>query len=123
MLSLPSTTLEPMTNKPLYASSFRLSQRQMFHSVLRVTHTRETDWTIAHEPSVQRFEDGQRELEQGNRMGMVKSMYARVLWKDGAGDFETRVGTCNERFELPVEDLDEATARAMEMVRQKTDGE
>ncbi|KAK0111104.1 hypothetical protein ONS95_001481 [Cadophora gregata] len=55
LLSLPvlqedgedkETTLSKYENKHCYVSSFRVSQKDMFDSVLRVTGTKKEDWTI-----------------------------------------------------------------------------
>ena len=47
-------------------------------------------------------------------------MYTRVFFPDGSGDFESNKGTLNAVLNLPVEDLDEATGRAIERAKTTT---
>lgn len=84
LLSLPvlpgdsddeSTTLAKFTNKHCHISSFRVSQRDMFNSVLRVTGTRESDWNITHEDVVARWKRGVEMFQQGNSVGFAMAMY------------------------------------------------
>jgi len=104
-----SITLSRWRNKPLYISSFNISQRDMFDSVLRVTGDRESDWKQTSEDVQQRFKDGQEQLKKGDRLGFAKCMYVRVFYPDKAGNYEERRGIDNEVLGLPKEDLDEFT--------------
>ncbi len=85
----------------------------MFASTLRVTGTKENDWTITKEPAQTRFSTGLKEMQQGNRIGFAKLM-SRVFYPDGCGDFEHNKGTLNSLLKLPKEDIDEATKAAIE---------
>lgn len=67
-----SPTLARFSNGPVYMSSFRLTQRDMFESVKRVTGTTEDDGTIAVESPRQRWEDAQAELKQGNMVAFYE---------------------------------------------------
>jgi hypothetical protein len=91
----------------------------MFDSVLRVTGTQESDWTVDYEPSKTRYRDGLEQIKSGDRIGFAKMMYTRVFFQDECGDTETSKGTVNAALDLPSEDLDEATRRAQE--RSKVD--
>lgn len=122
LLSLPilpeneedkSLTLEQFRNKFLYISSFYISQKDMFASILRVTGTKEDEWKIEYEDSKQRFEDGQKEFAAGNRLGFGKFLYARVFYPDGCGSYEKKLD--NEKLNLPKEDLDEYTKKGIEL--------
>lgn len=106
--------LEHFRNNFVRISSFRVSQKDMLESVLRVTGTEERDWDISHESSVERYKAGVEELKRGNRMGFGKLMYSRVFYQDGSGDFETSKGLQNEVLGLPKEDMDEFTKIAVE---------
>ena len=90
----------------------------MLESVLRVTGTKEGDWTVTNEPSKERFASGAKDLQEGNGLGFVKMLYTRIFYQDGLGDFEHRKGTINGLLNLPEEDIDEATKKAIE--RSKT---
>lgn len=54
-------------------------------------------------------------MQEGDRIGFVKAMYARLFFPNGGGDYETGYTLDNERLALPKEDLDEATKRAVDM--------
>jgi hypothetical protein len=108
-----SPTVAQFKNRPLYISSFTISQRDMLDSLHRVLGTTDKDWEIRHEPTEQRVKDGFEELAKGVRSGLAKAMYSRVFYKDGYGQYEK---LDNEVLGLPKEDLDEATKRAVDMV-------
>jgi hypothetical protein len=122
LLSLPilpenaddkALTLDQFRDGFLYISSFYVSQKDMFASILRVTGTKEVDWEIDYEDSKQRFEDGQKEFAAGSRLGFGKFLYARVFYPDGCGSYEKKLN--NEALGLPKEDLDEYTKKGIEL--------
>lgn len=121
LLGLPESgatpSLEQWTNKPFYVSSFRISQREMLDSVHRVSGTSDKDWEIIHEPSASRYNKGLEDLKNGDMLGFRRAMYTRVFFPNGGGDFESTRGLANDLLSLPKESLDEATARAVEMVQ------
>ncbi|KAF2725903.1 NAD(P)-binding protein [Polychaeton citri CBS 116435] len=111
--------LENFRNKVVYTNSFTINQKEMFESALRVTGTKEDDWTTIKEPSHERYASGLEEIKQGQRIGFAKMMYTRVFFPDGCGDFEHK-GTLNELLGLPkqgTEELDEATKVAIERAK------
>ncbi|KAF2204076.1 NAD(P)-binding protein [Delitschia confertaspora ATCC 74209] len=110
-----SPTLSRFANGSIYISSFRLTQRDMFESVKRVTGTTDADWTITHENSEQRWKDGQADLRKGNWNSFTKQLYSRMFFNNGDGDYESRRGLDNDALGLPQEDLDAATARGIKM--------
>lgn len=83
-----------------------------------MTGTKESEWTITKEPSVERYTTGNKEIGEGKRVGFAKMMYTRVFYTDGCGDTEHSKGTLNALLGLPKEDIDEATKIAIE--RSKT---
>ncbi|KAJ3496435.1 hypothetical protein NLG97_g2658 [Lecanicillium saksenae] len=110
-----SATLSQFSNKAAYVRSFRVTQKDMFESVKRVTKTRDADWTITHESSLANFEDGKTKVTAGDFTTFTKMLYSRV-WMDNNADLEGRVGKLhNELLGLPIEDLDEATAEAVRL--------
>lgn len=125
LLSLPiksegsdsSRSLEHFRNKICYINSFTVSQNDMLDSVLRVTGTQRSDWTITNESSKERYAAGVEEMKGGDRRGFIKIMYTRVFYQDGSGDYESRLGVSNERLGLPKEDLDTATAAAIQRAK------
>jgi hypothetical protein len=116
--------LSSLKNKLLYHSSFLISQKDMFSSVLRVTGTAESDWTVSYESSSKRYQSGLDLLSQGNRTGFMRAMYVRAFYpeEDGFGSaaFEPTKGTYNEILALPVESLDERTKIAMQMALEQS---
>ncbi len=110
-----SPTLSQFRNGSIYISSFRLSQRDMFDSVKRVTGTTDTDWTITHESAEQRWKDGQAALQHGNMKAFTKMLYSRMFFPNGDGDYQSSRGLHNDLLGLTVEDLDEFTAIGVRM--------
>ena len=120
LLSLPESDASPALsqwkNKPLYLSSFTITQRDMLDSIHRVTGTSDKDWEITHQPTAQRYQDGLDEMKKGIMTGFAKAMYSRNFYPNGDAEFESKYGLANGVLGLPKEDLDEATKRAVEMV-------
>lgn len=110
-----SPTLSLFRNGYAYISSFLISQRDMFESVLRVTGTSEKDWTIRYQDVKERYKEGLEQFQKGDMSGFGKLLYARVFYPDGSGNFEAKFGLHNDLLGLPKEDLDEATRVAVQM--------
>ena len=110
-----SPTVSQWKNKPLYISSFLVSQRDMLDSLNRVLGTTDKDWEIDYEPTAERYKNGLAEMQKGQMLGLAKAMYSRVFYPNGDGDFETSKGLDNDLIGLPKDDLDEATKRAVQM--------
>ena len=109
-----SPCLSQYKNRSAHISSFFVSQRNMLDSVLKVTGDNERDWTITHEDSVERYSRGRSLfLEEGKMVGFGILLYARLFYKDGAGDFNNKLDT--EILGLPEEDFDAATKVGIEM--------
>jgi hypothetical protein len=88
----------------------------MFASVLRVTNTKESDWSISYEPSKERFEKARAAMMAGDRIAFGRMLYARGFFpgKNNMCNFD-RYGLDNEALELPVESLDAFTQVAVEI--------
>ncbi|KAK9365444.1 hypothetical protein V1509DRAFT_667149 [Lipomyces kononenkoae] len=111
-----SLTVSRWLNKPVFISSFLLSQKDMFESWKRVTGDKEDDWTIEYEPTLERHQRGLERVKNGDRSGFVEAMYSRVFFPNGDGDFEHKYGLANTILGLPTEGLDEQTKNAKDMV-------
>ncbi|KAK1807434.1 hypothetical protein LTR12_018217 [Friedmanniomyces endolithicus] len=109
-VSGPSPCLDDWKNGCVHINSFDLSQQDMFESVLRVTHTKESDWTISHENTKERYQRGQEMFKQGDWHGFGMFPYTRVFYPDGKGLW---TDLDNEKLGLPKEDLDKATKVAV----------
>ena len=126
LLSLPiksegedkDKSLESLRNSQIYVSSFLVSQKDMFESVLRVTNTRIEQWKVAQEPAKDRYAGGVEAMKKGDRIGFVKMMYCRVFYPHSTGNFEETKGLKNSLLGLPKEDIDEATQRAIKRSEQ-----
>jgi tryptophan synthase beta chain len=111
-----SLTLSTFLNKGVYLKSFVVSQNDMFESVKRVTGTIDADWTITHEDTKKRYEDGLALVKGGNMAGFSKLLYARAFYPDDASDFSAKAQ--NELLGLPEESLDESTQIGIDMVKE-----
>lgn len=101
-------------NKFAFLSSFRVSQRDMFESVKRVTGTTDADWTVKSVNSKERYEEGLKDFQSGNMFGFVKFLYARTFYPDEPVLFEKYGPLANDTLNLPKEDLDTCTKKAIE---------
>ncbi|KGO73636.1 hypothetical protein PITC_038310 [Penicillium italicum] len=110
-----SLTVLGYLNKGVYIKSFVICQKDMFESVKRVTGTTDADWTITHEPSKKRYEEGLALVKVGNMSGFSKLLYARTLYPEGSSDFSAKAQ--NELLGLPEESLDDATKSGVDMVK------
>ncbi|KAI8650177.1 hypothetical protein NCS56_01469700 [Fusarium sp. Ph1] len=111
-----SLTLARFHDRPVFVSSFKVSQADILESVKRVTGTSDKDRQISSQLSEERYREGQKELEQGNQLGFYKSLYARVFYPSGDTDFEPD----NQLLGLPEEDLDDATKRALKLAEKSS---
>jgi hypothetical protein len=126
LLSLPvlpqdandkSLTVSHWRNGQVHISSFFISQRDMFDSVLRVTGEKESDWTIVNENAQERYKQGQELMKEGGASagkGYIQCMYTRIFYNDGSGQYNDKLD--NDKLGLPTEDLDEATKEGIKLV-------
>jgi hypothetical protein len=113
----PSPSLADYKDKSVLINSFRVSQRDMLDSVNRVLGTKDADWDISYETTAKRIQDGLQEMKNGVFTGYAKMLYARVFAPSNPNSDFASERTDNKALGLPVEDLDEATKRAVEMVK------
>lgn len=109
--------IDNWANKALYISSFRVSQKDMFESVKRVTGTTDKDWKIGYVGSAERFREGHEAMKKGDRSGFTRQMYSRIFYPTGEGDHSRR-GLANEALGLPEEDIDEMTKGGLVLLDQ-----
>jgi len=109
-----SPCLDQFKNGWIYVSSFTVSQKDMFESVLRVTKTKPEEWKITKEPVKERYTKGVQQMMQGERVGFAKGLYSRVFYPDDCGNVEKTRGLQNEMLGLPKEDIDEYTKIAID---------
>jgi hypothetical protein len=108
-------------NKPLRISSFLISQQDMLESWNRVSGDKDEDWKIEHESSTDRYNRGLAMMKRGEMMGFQTALYARSLYPNGDGNFESKFELANEVLGLPKEDLDESTKKAKQMIEEGYD--
>ena len=113
-----SPTLSQFRNDFIRVSSFRVSQKDMFASILRCTGEKESDWKVSYEKSKERYEAGNKLMQEGNREGFAQLMYTRVFYPDGTGDYESRKGLSHQALGLKGEDLDHYTQIAIDMAKE-----
>lgn len=87
----------------------------MFESVKRVTETTDADWTIKHDDTTRRYEEGKDVAMQGNAEGWMKMGYSRMFFDGGAGDYESSRGLHNKELGLAQEELDHYTETALQI--------
>jgi hypothetical protein len=110
-----SPTLSQFANNSVYISSFRLSQRDMWESVKRVTGTDDADWTISRESAIERWKESRVAVEKGDFASFPRMLYSRMFFPTADGDLQSRHELHNDLLGLPGEDLDDYTAIAIRM--------
>lgn len=110
-----SLPLSEFLNKAVYIKSFVVSQNDIFKSVKRVTGTTDADWTVTHEATKKRYEDGLAQVRNGNMAGFSKMLYARTFYPDDPNDVSAKAQ--NQLLGLPDESLDESTRTGIDLVR------
>lgn len=121
LLSLPVTkegdgkpALEDWKNKPLYVSSFLVSQRDMLDSINRAMGTTDKDWTVNYEKSDERTKTALADMQKGEFTGFARALYTQVFFPNGNGDFERNRTLANDVLGLDKEDLDKTTKWVVE---------
>ncbi|KAJ5888920.1 hypothetical protein N7495_008961 [Penicillium taxi] len=111
-----SLTLSTFLNKGVYIKSFLINQNCMFESVKRVTGTTDADWTITHEDTKKRHENGLAQVKLGNMAGCSKLLYARAFYPDDSSDISEKAW--NDLLGLPEENLDESTKVGIDLAKE-----
>ncbi|KAI1750213.1 putative oxidoreductase CipA [Xylaria castorea] len=125
LLSLPiesetpgAPALSDYKNKRVFVSSWLMSQKDIFGHVLRVTGTKESDWSVKYEPAVERYEGAMKRILSGDQSAYQRMLYTRTFYNNGDGDFESRNGLDNDKLGLTKEtqeSLDEEIKKAVGM--------
>ncbi|EKV13898.1 Isoflavone reductase family protein (CipA), putative [Penicillium digitatum] len=110
-----SLTVSGFLNKGVYIKSFVVNQNDIFESVKRVTGTTDADWTVTHEATKKRYEEGLAQVKVGNMAGFSKMLYARAFYPEDPSECLAKAQ--NDLFGLPEENLDEATKAGVDMVK------
>lgn len=101
-------------NTAVYIASFRVSQKDMFDSVKRVTGTTDSDWKIEYVSSEKRYQQALEKMSKGDLTGFSEQMYTRIFFPTGEGD-HTKLALANKVLGLPEEDIDESTREGMRL--------
>ncbi|EWZ38900.1 hypothetical protein FOZG_08145 [Fusarium oxysporum Fo47] len=109
-----SLTVSTFLNKAVYLNSFIVSQRDLFESVKRVTGTSGSDWTVTHESTKKRYEEGMAQVKRGDMSGFSKLLYARAFFPEDPSNVSAKAQ--NSLLGLPEEELDEATKDGIALV-------
>lgn len=116
VLSLPKTapegkpSLESYKNKPVFASCFYVSQKDMLASIQKVVGT--DGWEISNKSTLAHYQEGQKRIAAGDFMGVMNLLCA--------SQFMEGVGTvfsgpqANEILGLPKVDFDTTTKLIVE---------
>lgn len=116
-----SPTISSFRNKPVYVSSFLISQKDMFESWKRITGETDSQWTFEYEDSKERYAKGLAMIQNPEntmliRMGAALASFVRPFFPGGGGDYESTRGLHNDALGLPKEDLDEQTRAAKKLL-------
>ena len=105
-LALPEKTVdEKFSNGCLYVSSFRLTQPELFQAIMRVSGTKESDWSIEKKTTYDLIEDGQKMVEGGDAAGNFKVLFGGLFQRGNGGDYSEKLH--NDVLGLKEEDLEE----------------
>ncbi|KAG7419587.1 hypothetical protein Forpe1208_v002158 [Fusarium oxysporum f. sp. rapae] len=108
-----SPSIAQFRNKPVYLSSFYISQKDILRGIQRVTNTTNADWEIKYESSADRIENGKVMGRSGNIMGLVQAYYSFIFSQEGR-KLKTQDKLHNKLLGLPEEDLDEVVRACVE---------
>ncbi|KAF5261915.1 hypothetical protein FOXYS1_7380 [Fusarium oxysporum] len=108
-----SPSLSQFQNKPVYLSSFYVSQKDILRSIQRVMNTTDANWEIKYESSADRIENGKAMGRSGNIMGLVQAYYSFIFSPAGQ-KLKTQDKLHNKLLGLPEEDLDEVVRACVE---------
>lgn len=112
-------TLSSYRNRLVFVSSFAVNQREMLDSINRVMGLEDKDWTLTRVGAKKRFEDAGKKLAGGDRMSYAYLLYTRYFFLgEDASLFEKTKRLDNKKLNLPTEDLDDATRKAVEMAQE-----
>ncbi|KAF4995231.1 hypothetical protein FGRMN_5262 [Fusarium graminum] len=111
-----SPTLAQFRNKPLYLSSFYVSQKDILASVQRVTNTTDADWDIKYESTGDRMDKGKAQAASGDFRGLVQPYYSFIFSPEGQKlNYQAKLH--NKVLGLPEEDLDEVVKECVEKAK------
>ena len=114
-----TASLSDYRNRMVFVSSFAINQREMLDSLNRVMGLGDGHWKTSRVGAKQRFEDARKSMAKGDRMGFAYMLYSRSFFPgEDVALYEKTRGLENERLGLPVEDLDQATKKAVEMAEE-----
>ncbi|OAR04801.1 hypothetical protein LLEC1_03247 [Akanthomyces lecanii] len=113
-------TLSGFCNRPIYISSFLLSQNDMFKSWKRVTGDKGEDWSVEQEDSKERFNRRvammKTETARTVRIGAGMASFVRMFSAGGDGNYESQHQLHNDSLGLPKESLDERAKFARKLI-------
>jgi hypothetical protein len=110
-----SPSVSSWSNKPLYVSSFFISQKDMFESWKRVSGDKDEDWKFEYEPSKEGYEKNMALFQQKqDKIALFKAVFTRGFYQNGDGNTEQKAQ--NRLLGLPKEDLDEHTRVAKDII-------
>jgi uncharacterized protein YbjT (DUF2867 family) len=113
LLSLPEEKLNSFKNRPLYVSSFLISQRDIFDSAVRATGTKESDWEITKQDPEVAIEASRKAVAAGNMMAFVGEFYTAHMQEGRGGNYEEKAAKDAAAIGLEKEDLDEVMKRVV----------
>lgn len=114
--------LDDWADRAVYISSFRVHQKDLFASALRVTGTTADEWTVRHENSQERWARAQARMTSSDADAATRlaafstQLYTRIFFPTGEGNHAARHGgLANAALGLPAEDMDAATREGLRL--------
>ncbi len=116
VLSLPDAELAKYENAPFYLSSFRISQKDILDSLLRVTGTKENEWTVETLDAEEVLKIARAELQSGNFHAAIQVLYVPHMIEGLGGDYSDK-DIDMARLGVRPENLDDVVKKVVEKVQ------
>lgn len=114
VLGWPEDELAKFKNDWVYFSSFYITQREIWATIIRATGTKESDWVVSARPSEQVIKECKEQLANGAGMAVGQQLLmALTLGKGIGGDYHEKV-LDNEKLGLQPESLDEVVKEVVD---------
>ncbi|KAK2604310.1 hypothetical protein N8I77_007253 [Diaporthe amygdali] len=107
VLGWPEDELAKLKNDWVFFSSFHITQREIWEAAMRVTGTKESDWTVSSEPSEDLIKELKQQIASGAGMAPAQRLLmVLTIGKGIGGDYQEKV-VDYKRLGLQPENLDD----------------
>ncbi|CAO2647206.1 Nn.00g081280.m01.CDS01 [Neocucurbitaria sp. VM-36] len=116
LLSLPDAELETFKNRPVYLSSFEITQKELLDSAIRATGTEESDWDIVVRDASDVIAEARQEVAKGNHMAFVNEFYIAHMQEGFGGNYNSKAAKDAEILGLKSGSVDAAVRAVVQEV-------